>query len=437
MILVERIVSRETIILVERIGIGTSHVVLVFQPDVISLLSSKDSECSAYDHSGNNDCGQNSSGDTDSSSGRDVKAGLAITITHSARVHSGSWDLFEITSGSVRAEGNVTISDEIGKGRIFRTILLFILASQDTVATLSGAWVVIIAGDVVVLASSKTGHAGVVGTDIEVVTIDRGVVWRVSASSGGVAEIVSATISVGAVDQNISALSSAVIAELGTAKIVVVAVERNEDITFAIGVVALSGHTRSLRADCGLALASSDGSVSASSGRGAGVSGAGVIVIARIGRVLASNVGIAQVKSAWVRVIAADVDVLASNKGNAGISCALVVVVARSGSVLATVSVLSSNALVISARIIIVAVVGADASGTTRAESETSRSARIAWNINASGNDEAVENSRQLRIVNHEEGSLDSNNAGGDEVNLRWDRISDSNTKEEDSKSLS
>lgn len=115
----------------------------------------------------------------------------------------------------------------------------------------------------------------------------------------------------------------------------------------------------------------------------------------------------------------------------------MVVVVARSGSVLATVSVLSSNALVISARIIIVAVVGADASGTTRAESETSRSARIAWNINASGNDEAVENSRQLRIVNHEEGSLDSNNAGGDEVNLRWDRIGDSNTKEEDSKSLS
>jgi hypothetical protein len=76
------------------------------------------------------------------------------------------------------------------------------------------------------------------------------------------------------------------------------------------------------------------------------------------------------------------------------------------------------SATVDSALIAIVTDIGADASGTTRAETKATLSTWIAWNINASCNDKTVQDCSQLREVWSGEDGLHSWNSGSNESDL-------------------
>jgi len=109
---VQWVIASKTVVSVERIGASRLHVVLVIEPDVISLLATKDSECSADDDSCDDDNCQQTGRDTDDSIGRQSKnAGLSVSIADLACIDLGAWNLInEASISGSGAESNVTSS---------------------------------------------------------------------------------------------------------------------------------------------------------------------------------------------------------------------------------------------------------------------------------------------------------------------------------------
>jgi len=96
---VERIVSGKTIVSVEWVGACRLHVVLVVQPDVVSLLSTKNSESGTNNDGRNdNDCQQTSRDTNDLSSAQSKDARLSITIANLALIDGGAWNLVDKAS---------------------------------------------------------------------------------------------------------------------------------------------------------------------------------------------------------------------------------------------------------------------------------------------------------------------------------------------------
>jgi len=99
---VERIVSSKTIVSVEWVGACRLHIVLVVQPDVVSLLSTKNSESSTNDDGRNdNDCQQTSRDTNDLSSAQSKDARLSITTANLALIDGCAWNLIDKASVSI------------------------------------------------------------------------------------------------------------------------------------------------------------------------------------------------------------------------------------------------------------------------------------------------------------------------------------------------
>jgi hypothetical protein len=187
-----------------------------------------------------------------------------------------------------------------------------------------------------------------------------------------------------------------------------------------------------LRRRKGSELASTDSSWAA------GITGARIVVIADFLQALATCRSDAVIICAGIVVIAGDIGEYATawNCRIAAIRCAKISIRAWLGSVSAAIASLAWNALIVGAFIIVGADVRADASSSARAESKATCSAGIAWNINASGNDQTVQNAAELRKVGSCEHSLNSWNGRCNESNFIDIIARDTNCKEEDASSL-
>jgi hypothetical protein len=406
----------------------------VVQPDIVSLLSSKDTNCSTDDDAGNDDHCEETSRDTHYRVGADLRAAGIISITDTTAINSGSRNLLQIASSPFRrAEGNIAVSNKRGHLRILSTILEWGLATKDRVAEIISAGISIVTDDSCVDTSSGW-IAAVVGADIVVVTIEGDVEWKVSASILRITEVVGACIDVIAVNWSVFAGTSSGVAGINTAEVVVIAVD-GSSLAQSICIVTLNNLAWNWSA--GLwesshwisAERAGDWRMITSSAGIACIRGAGVVVSAVPGYLLTSYCGSAAEDEAWVAIAAGPVDVLTSSGRDTGIVCAGIVVGATPGRVSTSISSLSSSASICSAEVAIITYVRTDTGSSTRAESKASTSTWIARNINASSNDEGIEDTRELREVCSEEGGLYSRNSRGNEVDLRLECLSYSNGK--------
>jgi hypothetical protein len=235
-----------------------------------------------------------------------------------------------------------------------------------------------------------------------------------------IAEIVSAKVVVIAVDWSVLARSSDRIAGVLRAGVVVIARDWSGR---ASSIDASNSAARNGLADnisAGIASAGGKLSENASSGVGGGIARIGcarIVVVADLCQTLATSGSDAVVICAWVVVIAGDVGehTSSSNSRIASVGCAEVAVRANFGSRCASVSSLASDTSISCAFVVVIANIWANASCTTRAESKTSLSARIAWNINASGNDKTVQNGAELSKAWSGEHGLNAGKLGGNE----------------------
>jgi len=296
------------------------------------------------------------------------------------------------------------------------------LATQDGVASVVSARIVINAGDVGVHAASSW-IAGVVGANVVVIAVNSQVECNVQASGGWIAIIVSASIVVIAVDWSVFTGSSCRIATIIAAKVSVVA--RNwSGIAMSICDVASNNVAWLRSASDGAAQVagawrkSNEETASAGASWSTVVTGAWIVVIADLGDTLATSSLDAEVICASIAIIASDVGECASSGRIASISCAQVRISAWSWGESASISSLAWNALIGGAKVAVIADIGADTGGTARAETKATLSTWIAWNINAGSNDKTVQNASELREVWSGKHSLDSWNGGGDESNL-------------------
>jgi len=290
------------------------------------------------------------------------------------------------------------------------------LASENRVAGVVSARIVIDAGDVGVSATSCR-IAGVVGANVVVIAVNSQVEGKVSAARQGIATVVSASVVIIAVNWSVFAGSSGWIAGIIAASVSVIA-SNGGGITVSCGGVASDNGARNRGADNVGAETAWLRSEGASRAGAATIEGARVIVGTDLGDALASCCSDAKVISAWIVVVADNWGESATGCWGATISCAQVTIIAWSGRECASVSSLSLSARVCGALVVVVTDVGADASCTAGAETKATRSTWIAWNINAGGNDETVQDTAELIEVWSGEVGLNAWNIRGDESDL-------------------
>jgi hypothetical protein len=286
--------------------------------------------------------------------------------------------------------------------------------------------------------TSDGGHASVVGANVVVIAFVGGVDWRVEATSGGIAEIASARVAIIAVHWSITASSCYGVAGVLRACISIIAVDWSCNARAIDASDCVAGLSTAVDVSAQIALRLRKGRELASSSWAASISGARIVVIADSLQALATCRPDADVICAGIVVIAGDIGVHATtwNCRIATIRCAKISIRAWLGSVSASIASLAWNALIVGAFIVVLTYIRADAGCTTRAESKATRSARIAWNINASGNDQTVQNAAELREVGSCEHSLNSWNGRCNESNFIDVITRDTNCKEEDASIL-
>jgi len=135
---------------------------------------------------------------------------------------------------------------------------------------------------------------------------------------------------------------------------------------------------------------------------------------------------------------ASDVGVRASSSRVTEVVGACISIAAASSGVCASITSYSYHASIVGAGISIIASRRANALSSTRTKSFTLSTTRIAGNINASGNDEVVYDSRKLReIRNVNESCLDSSNRRSNIIDFSSSSSSNSNSEDDDSSSFS
>jgi len=262
--------------------------------------------------------------------------------------------------------------------------------------------------------------AGIICASVEVIAVVGDVEIVMDTASCGVAGIVSASIVVIAIDRIILALASASIARVSAAQVVVIAVNVSANTCSGIGIalacLAVDGWADH-RSWVSAFVARNRG-VLATSGIGATISCAWIVVIAINSNVLASSTGNTSVRGASVAIITTYVCCGTTCCRNARVDSTLVVVIADNRSRSASIASLSWSATIVSTLVVVSALVGAHACGTTRAKTKASITAGSAWNINASGNDKRVQNSAQLTEIWGEEGCLNTWDRRGNCLNF-------------------
>jgi len=207
---IQWIVSSQTLVSVKRIGACSLHVLSVIQPDIITLLSTKDSESSANDNTGDNDnCQETSRNTNNSSSAQSKDARLSVSIADLAVVDLSAWNLVHKASVSFCcAEGNITVSLVLinGGGKDGRAISDWEDTSKVVIANIVGARISVSAGNVVVSASNGA-IAKIVGANVVVIALHSSISDNVVATGLRIAKIVSAQIVVIAVHWNVLASS--------------------------------------------------------------------------------------------------------------------------------------------------------------------------------------------------------------------------------------
>jgi len=236
------VLSSETSVGVERIGVGSRHVVSVSHPDVVTLLATEDTNGCENHNSNNDDCCQNTSRDTNYCSSADSKeASLSITIANTAIVNSGARNLFQIASSSgssgvgIGTESNVAVGDVRSDEGILSAVIDGISASLDGVALVAGARISVIASDVGVHASGLV-VASVLGASVVVIAVQCDVEVDVHATSSWVAVVVSASIVVIASHWSVVASGRGRDANVSGAQVVVIAVNVGGDAGSSVGI---------------------------------------------------------------------------------------------------------------------------------------------------------------------------------------------------------
>jgi hypothetical protein len=428
------VLSSETLVGVERIGVGSSHVVSVSHPDIVTLLATEDTNHSKNHNGNDDDCCQNTSGDTNNSRSADTEqASLSVTIANTAIVDSRARNLLQIATSSgtsgvgIGTEGNVAVGDVRSDQSVLAAIVDGISASLDGIALVAGAWISVVASDVGVDATGLI-VASVSGASVVVIAVQRNIEGNVDATASWVAIIVSASVVVVASHSSVCASGGGSVASVDGAQVVVIAVDGSGN-AVSSAWIAIHNLARLRRASHCIAEASGHQLVLAGAGGIARVQSASVSVVAVLLNVLARGSADARVVCARI-VVVADHWIVDATVGTAGIGGASVSVAASDVGVLATVTGCSSDALIAGARIVVVAL-WTDASLTARAESQTSSSALRARNINARGNNEGIQDTTQLREVSGEESGLDTREGRGDVLNLASDGIGDTDGEED------
>jgi len=168
----------------------------------------------------------------------------------------------------------------------------------------------------------------------------------------------------------------------------------------------------------------------------AGVISARTEIIARVDWVNTSIARVALIKSTDVSIRALQGRGGATSVWEAGINCASISVVTVVVGVNASISSDSGSARVISAHVAIVTDVWADAAALAGAESTASKSTRVTGNINASGDNQAVDQAGESSERVSIEGGVNSNQVGSDLLDLSCIVLANSKAEERDSSSL-
>lgn len=171
------VLSSKTFVGVKRIGIGSLHIVSVSHPDIVTFLSTEDTNCSKNNNSNNDDCCQDTSGDTNHcSSANTEQASLSVTIANTAVIDSGARNLLQIATSScsggigIGAKSNVTVGDVRSNQSILSTVIDRISASDDRIALIASARISVVASDVGVHTSSGV-LARISGASIVVIAV--------------------------------------------------------------------------------------------------------------------------------------------------------------------------------------------------------------------------------------------------------------------------
>jgi len=364
LISVHRVGSGQTVVSIQRIGIGTCHVVSVSHVDVVSFLSTNSSQNGTDSDSSNDNCSQDTSSDTSSLCSVDGNTRLSITIANTTFVDLSARVLLDVAALGLSAGSDVAVTLEFGETGVRSTVTCYELAAQNRVAKVCGADEGIVADNGSVVASSS-GDASVSCASILVVTVaslvDRDVIASNYNSGSGIgnlrAEIGCASVVVVAVQRRILASVESWVTRVNGARIVIVTINRL-GFTNTISRVTFVGGTRNGVADNNLRVLASvtvHRCVDTSSVVVTRVSKADITVITVLGLVLATNSRIARGSQALSRRSADKCRVLASRGRVTSIGGTGIVIVARVGRVRATSSVHSGIAIVIGTRVRIVA----------------------------------------------------------------------------------
>jgi len=350
---------------------------------------------------------------------------------------SGEW--VQIASVSLfSAKGLVASSEESLDSGNGEAIHWWILASKKGVASVLSAGLVVKASDVLVDTSSGW-DARVNGASTSIITVS-GIERNKVASSLGVAHVLGALVSIVADLSDSGTVSSDHIARINGASVSIIANNRGS-IALSVIVVALvelafDGSTGDVEASVtrnGWVWASCLGN----SGGNASIISALVEVFTALGGILASNCWVAGWESANIGGSANSGGSLTSQSVVAEVVSAEVSIIANDVGIGASVSVGSWSAGSSLAFESVITSRWADA-GSTSAKSFASSSARVSWDVDASGLDELVEDSSQSGEAGHiGVRSGDSSNGGREglqEVSVSL--TSDSNGEDDDSSSL-
>lgn len=297
--------------------------------------------------------------------------------------------------------------------------------------------------------TSSSSAAFILCANIAVTASD----WSVKTSSSRNASVTCASIVIiadsGGIDGLIDTVSSVHVAIICGTLVVVVTVLGSEDARVLLSIACVDGAFVVVVANfgCGSACSiaagiafvlgavdvrASDGSSGivtdlravgnvgecASSLRIASIGGAWRLIDACNLGIVASNSGIASIGGANVVVVAVDGGVEASSIGIASVVGASIRVIAADGWEVTSVSVDSIGASIVSASVSIITEIGAEASLSTAAISETSGSTGISWNVGAGSSDKSVKDSGKSGERISVESGLNSGKIGSNFVDL-------------------
>jgi len=192
----------------------------VSHPDIVTLLATKDTNGCKYYHSNNDDCCQDTSGDTNHCcSANSEDASLSITIANTAVVNSGARNLLQIATFSgasgvgIGAKCHIAVGNVWSNQWVLSAVINRIFASLEGVALVAGARISVVTSDVGVDTAGVI-VASVFGASIVVIAVQSDIEVNVFASASWIAVIVGAIVAIVASHSIVFACSSGQVARI-------------------------------------------------------------------------------------------------------------------------------------------------------------------------------------------------------------------------------